>query len=139
MFLNGMLQVLRAGCPWRNMHKRYGKWNSVYVRFRRWAEQGIWDEMLVPLFDLGLTDNWRHMIDGTSVHGEMQAAASKGKSIRELLIDHVEALRAKSSPPVTIRAALMSSTDGRQGFGPSNRFPPIPVARHGYLEGRERV
>jgi len=42
-FLNGMLHVLRVGCPWRDMHERYGKWNSVYVRFRRWAEQGVWD------------------------------------------------------------------------------------------------
>jgi len=42
-FLNGMLYVLRVGCPWRDMHERYGKWNSVYVRFRRWAEQGVWD------------------------------------------------------------------------------------------------
>lgn len=38
-FLNGMLHVLRVGCPWRDMHERYGKWNSVYVRFRRWAER----------------------------------------------------------------------------------------------------
>ncbi|MGE5502348.1 MAG: transposase [Ignavibacteriales bacterium] len=29
-----MLYVLRVGCPWRDMHERYGKWNSVYVRFR---------------------------------------------------------------------------------------------------------
>lgn len=46
LFLNGMLHVLRVGCPWRDMHERYGKWNSVYVRFRRWAEQGVWDAML---------------------------------------------------------------------------------------------
>lgn len=45
-FLNGMLHVLRVGCPWRDMHERYGKWNSVYVRFRRWTEQGVWDAML---------------------------------------------------------------------------------------------
>lgn len=30
-FLNGMLHVLRVGCPWRDKHGRYGKWNSVYV------------------------------------------------------------------------------------------------------------
>ncbi|MBS1019525.1 transposase [Gluconobacter cerinus] len=30
-FLNGMLHVLCTG-PWRDMHERYGKWNSVYVR-----------------------------------------------------------------------------------------------------------
>ena len=39
--LDGMLSFLRVGCPWRDMHERYGKWNSIYVRFRRWAEQGV--------------------------------------------------------------------------------------------------
>ncbi|ASR51060.1 hypothetical protein B5J99_05905 [Blastomonas fulva] len=34
-FLNGMLHVSRVGCPWCDMHKRYRKWNSVYVLFRR--------------------------------------------------------------------------------------------------------
>lgn len=53
-FLNGMLHVLRVGCPWRDMHERYGKWNSVYVWFRRWAEQGVWDALLETLVELGL-------------------------------------------------------------------------------------
>ncbi|GAN92663.1 transposase [Gluconobacter thailandicus F149-1 = NBRC 100600] len=35
--LNGMLDVLRVGCPWRDMHERYGKGNSIYVRFRRYG------------------------------------------------------------------------------------------------------
>ncbi|WP_373319321.1 transposase, partial [Asaia krungthepensis] len=48
-FLNGMLDVLRTGCLWRDMHERDGKWNSVYVGFRRWAEQGVWDAMLQTL------------------------------------------------------------------------------------------
>ena len=77
-FLNGMLYVLRVGCPWRDMHERYGKWNSVYVRFRRWAEQGVWDALLETLVDLGLTDNWQHMIDSTTVRGHSQAAGAKG-------------------------------------------------------------
>lgn len=46
LFLNGMLHILRTGCSWRDMHECYGKWNSVYVRFRRWAEQGVWDALL---------------------------------------------------------------------------------------------
>lgn len=28
-FLNGMLHVLRVGCPLCDMHERYRKWNSV--------------------------------------------------------------------------------------------------------------
>lgn len=77
-FLNGMLHVLRVGCPWRDMHERYGKWNSVYVRFRRWAEQGVWDALLQTLFDLGLTDDWQHMIDSTTVRGHVLAGGEKG-------------------------------------------------------------
>lgn len=105
-FLNGMMHVLRVGCPWRDMHERYGKWNSVYVRFRRWAEQGVWDALLETLVELGLTDDWQHMIDSTTVRGHSQAAGAKGGLIRRLLVDHAAALRAKSTPVRTVRAAL---------------------------------
>jgi transposase len=77
-FLNGMLHVLRVGCPWRDMHERYGLWNSVYVRFRRWAEQGVWDAILATLVELGLTDDWQHMIDSTTVRGHVSAVGRKG-------------------------------------------------------------
>ncbi len=109
-FLNGMLHVLRVGCPWRDMHERYGKWNSVYVRFRRWAEQGVWDAMLATLVEFGLTDDWQHMIDSTTVRGHVSAAGAKGGLIRRLLVDHAAALRAKSTPVVTIRDALLASS-----------------------------
>jgi transposase len=108
-FLNGMLHVLRVGCPWRDMHERYGKWNSVYVRFRRWAEQGVWDAILETLVDLGLTDNWQHMIDSTTVRGHSQAAGAKGGLIRKALVEAAAALRAKSTPAVTIKDALLAS------------------------------
>ena len=109
-FLNGMLHVLRVGCPWRDMHERYGKWNSVYVRFRRWAEQGIWDAILETLVEFGMTDDWQHMIDSTTVRGHVSAAGAKGGLIRRLLVDHAAAFRARSTPAVTIRDALSASS-----------------------------
>lgn len=105
-YLSGMLHVLRVGCPWRDMHERYGKWNSVYVRFRRWAEQGVWDGLLETLVDLGLTDDWQHMIDSTTVRGHSQAAGAKGGLIRRLLVDHAAALRRNSTPEQTVKDAL---------------------------------
>ena len=111
-----MLHVLRVGCPWRDMHERYGKWNSVYVRFRRWAEQGVWDALLQTLVDLGLTDDWQHMIDSTTVRGHVSAAGGKGGPVRRLLVDHAAALRAKSTPSATIKASLSASS--------------LPVVRH---------
>jgi transposase len=77
-FLNGMLHVLRIGCPSRDMHERYGKWNSVDVRFRRWAEQSVWDALLQTLVDLGLTGDWQRMIDSTTVRGHVSAVGGKG-------------------------------------------------------------
>ena len=109
-YLNGMLHVLRVGCPWRDMHERYGKWNSVYVRFRRWAEQGVWDALLETLVELGLTDDWQHMVDSTSVRGHSQAAGAKGGLPRRVLVEAAAALRARSTPARTVRDALSASS-----------------------------
>lgn len=109
-FINGMPYVLRVGCPWRDMHECYGKWNSVYVRFRRWAEQGVWDALLETLVDLGLTDDWQHMVDSTIVRGHSQAAGAKGGLIRKALVEAAAALRAKSTPARMVRDALSASS-----------------------------
>jgi transposase len=91
LVLNGMLHVLRTGCPWRDMHERYGKWNSIYVRFRRWNEQGLWDALLERLVELGLTDDWQHVAGSTG----SQPATARGGLARTLLIERAAILRQK--------------------------------------------
>lgn len=76
------------------------------VRFHRWAEQSVWDGFLETLVDLGLTDDWQHMIDSTTVRGHSQAAGVKGGLIRRLLVNHVAALRRKSTSEQMIKEAL---------------------------------
>ena len=102
--------IMRAGSPWRYLPPEYGKWNSVYVRFRRWAEGGVWDGILETLVELGLTDDWQHMIDSTTVRGHVSAAGGKGGLVRRLLVDHAAALRAKSTPAATIKDCLSASS-----------------------------
>jgi hypothetical protein len=40
--LGGILWVLRSAAPWREMPAQFGKWNTVYVRYRLWRKQGLW-------------------------------------------------------------------------------------------------
>jgi transposase len=79
--LNAMLWIDRTGAPWRDLPDRYGKWQTVYSRFRRWREAGVWDRILTALqreaaFDDDL-DGSLAMIDGTNIRAHPQAAGAK--------------------------------------------------------------
>ena len=55
--VNGILWVLRTGAPWRDIPRRYGNWNSVFVRFTRWSRLGVWDARCWRALDLPPTRN----------------------------------------------------------------------------------
>ncbi len=47
--VNGILRVLGTGTPWRALPARYGSWHTVYSRFRRWQEAGVWQAVQAEL------------------------------------------------------------------------------------------
>jgi transposase len=43
MFVEGLLWLARVGAPWRDLAAEFGKCNSVFQRFRRWAVRGVFE------------------------------------------------------------------------------------------------
>lgn len=44
-----IMYVLRTGIPWRDLPKHYGCWHTIYQRFKRGSEKGIWWKILMIL------------------------------------------------------------------------------------------
>ena len=44
-----MLYVLRTGIPWRDLPKNYGYWHTVYLRFKKGSDRGVWWHVLISL------------------------------------------------------------------------------------------
>lgn len=81
--LNAMLYRLHTGLPWRDLHERYGPWETVYSRYRRWCRSGLWDRILATLqrdLDAAGKIEWTlWCIDGSSVRAHKAAAGAAGR------------------------------------------------------------
>jgi transposase len=42
LFLEALFFLIRAGIAWRDLPERFGNWNSIYKRYARWGEKGVW-------------------------------------------------------------------------------------------------
>ena len=82
--VNGILWRIRTGAPWRDVPEKYGKWMTVYQRFRRWSQAGLWEAIATTLAQ-AMADNSRHSIDSTTVRGHVSAAGAKGGLKNRLL------------------------------------------------------
>ncbi|MCP4737170.1 MAG: transposase [Bosea sp.] len=77
-FFEGMMWMARTGSQWRHLPDEYGKWNSVFRRYRRWVETGVFDAMLETLAEMAGRERSADMIDSQ--------AASLLLVVRRLLV-----------------------------------------------------
>lgn len=76
LFVEAVLYRYRAGIPWRDLPERFGDWNNIARRHRRWSEGGVWKRVFTYLAEDA--DNEYAMIDSTIIRAHQHAAGAKG-------------------------------------------------------------
>ena len=107
--VNGILWRIRTGVPWRDVPEKYGKWITVYQRFRRCSKAGIWEAVVTTLAQ-AMADNSRHSIDSTTVRGHISAAGAKGGLANRLLAARGAGSPVKFTVSVMPKASRSRST-----------------------------
>lgn len=102
-FINGVLWIARTGAPWEDLPDRYGKANTVFQRFNRWAKKGRWQAIFEALQDPDL--EWL-MLDTTTVRAHQHAAGQKKAIPKPKPSDEAEA----DSPQRSMRSSMRSAT-----------------------------
>ena len=48
-FVDAVLWIARTGAHWRELPESFGAWNSVFQRYNRWSNAGVWERVFRAL------------------------------------------------------------------------------------------
>ena len=76
MFLEAVLWIARTGSPWRDLPPVFGKWNTVFKRYRDWVKADVFKK----IFDAASDDPDMEyvMVDATIVKVHRHGQGAKG-------------------------------------------------------------
>ncbi|MFG2422748.1 MULTISPECIES: IS5 family transposase [unclassified Streptomyces] len=78
--INGVLYRVRTGVQWRDLPERFGPWETVYKRHRRWSADGTWHMLLSKVQaaeDAAGHIDWDVSVDSTAVRAHQHAAGAR--------------------------------------------------------------
>lgn len=78
LMVEGMFYRMRVGCPWRDLPKQFGEWNSIYKKFNRWSSKNL----LMRLFESLINEpdlEWTFM-DASITKAHQHSAGAVGEA-----------------------------------------------------------
>lgn len=78
LFVNAVLFVLKTGVPWADLPERFGKSNSVWRRFDRWCEKGVWEKVFRAIGEDDLAAELAEIhLDSSSIKAHQVASTGR--------------------------------------------------------------
>src|SRR5580765_7402172 len=77
-FLEALHSFTVHNITWRALPAEFGNWNSVWKRFWRLSQRGVFEAMLAILAGMSGTAHLVQMVDSTIVRAHVSAAGAKG-------------------------------------------------------------
>ena len=106
--ISGILHVIKSGCRWKDCPPEYGPPKTIYNRFVRWAERGVWERLFRELAAKGRSTQTQ-MIDSTYVKAHRSASGAKRGNISRRLAAHAAGATRKSTQSQMLRAVFFPS------------------------------
>lgn len=76
LFVEAALWIARTGSPWRDLPPLFGKWNTVFKRFRDWVKADVFKRLFDAVSDDA--DMECAMVDATIVKVHRHGQGAKG-------------------------------------------------------------
>jgi transposase len=77
LFLDALLWMTGEGARWRALPERFGPWNTIWRRFARWRDQGVFEAAFAVMAEAGLAQERVQRLDSTVIRAHQHAAGAR--------------------------------------------------------------